>query len=48
MHHGTFRLTDEGLDAPLYDLAAAREKHGVPSTAFAAPACGETVVAPLG
>jgi L-ascorbate metabolism protein UlaG (beta-lactamase superfamily) len=48
MHHGTFRLTDEGLDAPLHDLAAAREKHGVPSTAFAAPACGETVVAPLG
>ena len=48
MHHGTFRLTDEGLEAPLRDLAAARDRHGVRVTAFAAPACGETVVAPLG
>jgi len=48
MHHGTFRLTDEGLDAPLHALAAAREKHGLAPTAFAAPACGETVVVPLG
>jgi L-ascorbate metabolism protein UlaG (beta-lactamase superfamily) len=42
-HHGTFRLTDEGIDAPLLDLAAAREKHGLPATAFVAPQCGETV-----
>jgi L-ascorbate metabolism protein UlaG (beta-lactamase superfamily) len=46
-HHGTFRLTDEGIDGPLKDLAAAREKHGLIPAAFAAPAVGETVLVPL-
>lgn len=48
MHHGTFRLTDEGMDAPLRDLAAARVKHGLTAAVFAAPAFGETVVSSLG
>jgi L-ascorbate metabolism protein UlaG (beta-lactamase superfamily) len=43
MHHGCFRLTDEGRDAPVQALAAARTAHGVADTAFAAPAVGETV-----
>jgi L-ascorbate metabolism protein UlaG (beta-lactamase superfamily) len=47
-HHGTFRLTDEGIDAPLHDLAAARETHGLAAAAFTAPGFGETVVASLG
>jgi L-ascorbate metabolism protein UlaG (beta-lactamase superfamily) len=47
MHHGTFRLTDEGWDAPVRALAAAREKHGVPPAAFVAPEFGETAVLPL-
>ncbi len=47
-HHGAFRLTDEGIDAPLRDLAIAREQHGVSAAAFAAPALGETTIAPLG
>ncbi len=46
-HYGTFRLTDEGIDAPLHDLAAARETHGLPSAKFAAPGFGETVIVPL-
>jgi L-ascorbate metabolism protein UlaG (beta-lactamase superfamily) len=46
-HHGTFRLTDEGIDAPLRDLALAREKHGLSPAAFAAPAVGETVMVSL-
>jgi len=48
MHHGTFRLTDEGMDSPLRDLAAARENHGVTAATFAAPAFGETSAVPLG
>lgn len=34
MHFGTFKLTDEGIDAPLAELAAARERHGVAASAF--------------
>ncbi len=44
MHHGTFQLTDEGLDAPLLDLAIARKKHGVAAAAFTAPDFGETAL----
>jgi L-ascorbate metabolism protein UlaG (beta-lactamase superfamily) len=40
MHHGAFCLTDEGYDAPVRDLAEARERHGVPATAFLAPGAG--------
>jgi L-ascorbate metabolism protein UlaG (beta-lactamase superfamily) len=46
-HHGTFRLTDEGIDAPVNDLAAARKTHELPAAAFVAPGFGETVIAPL-
>ena len=42
MHHGTFRLTDEGIDAPVNDLAVARKAHAVTDSAFAAPEVGET------
>lgn len=42
-HHGTFRLTDEGLDAPLHDLATARSAQGVAENSFRAPQVGETV-----
>jgi len=41
MHFGTFQLTDEGMDAPVRDLAAARERHGVSGEAFRAPDFGE-------
>ena len=34
VHWGTFQLTDEALDAPVTDLAAARTKLGVPDDAF--------------
>jgi len=47
-HHGTFRLTDEGIDAPVRDLAAAREKHGLSATAFTAPDFGSTHLLALG
>lgn len=44
MHFGTFQLTYEGIDAPLLDLAAAREKHGVSSTEFDVLEVGETTL----
>jgi L-ascorbate metabolism protein UlaG (beta-lactamase superfamily) len=34
VHWGTFQLTDEALDAPLAELAAARTKHGIADDAF--------------
>jgi L-ascorbate metabolism protein UlaG (beta-lactamase superfamily) len=34
MHFGSFQLTDEAIDAPLRDLAAARTAQGVPESAF--------------
>jgi L-ascorbate metabolism protein UlaG (beta-lactamase superfamily) len=47
MHHGTFRLTDEGIDAPARDLAEARRLQGVAEAAFTAPRAGETVLLTL-
>jgi L-ascorbate metabolism protein UlaG (beta-lactamase superfamily) len=44
MHYGTFRLTDEGFDAPLRDLAAALEAHHVPASAFRVLDVGESAV----
>ena len=46
-HHGTFRLTDEGIDAPLHDLASARAAHAVADLAFRAPQVGETLAVSL-
>lgn len=34
MHFGTFELTDEGIDAPFHDLAAARRIHGLAESDF--------------
>jgi len=43
MHFGTFCLTDEGIDAPAKDLAAAlAARPEVPADAFTVPAIGET------
>ena len=44
MHFGTFRLTDEGIDAPIERLVAARAAAGVPPGAFRVPEFGETLV----
>ena len=42
MHFGTFQLTDEGIDDPLHDLAAARTAHGVAPADFGTLGFGET------
>jgi L-ascorbate metabolism protein UlaG (beta-lactamase superfamily) len=42
MHFGTFQLTDEAIDAPIHDLAAARQAAGVPDSAFTTLDFGET------
>jgi len=43
MHFGTFRgLTDEPLDAPVTDLAAARRAAGLPEAAFCTLGFGQT------
>ncbi|MDX7950461.1 MBL fold metallo-hydrolase [Lichenihabitans sp. Uapishka_5] len=47
-HWGTFQLTDEGIEAPVLALAAARRDRGVPDAAFQVPRPGETVLARLG
>jgi L-ascorbate metabolism protein UlaG (beta-lactamase superfamily) len=47
MHFGTFQLTDEGIDAPARDLAAALAARGVAPEAFTVPGIGETLVLPL-
>lgn len=45
IHHGTFaRLTDEGIEDPLRDLAAARQRHGVTEEAFGTLPFGATLV----
>ena len=46
LHWGTFRLTDEGVDAPRRDLAAALGEAGVPAERFVALAPGEVLEAP--
>ena len=47
MHFGTFQLTDEGMDAPVRDLAAARAAAGLLPDAFDVLGCGETRELPL-
>lgn len=42
IHWGTFALTDEPLDQPPRDLAAARTTRGLPEAAFSVVAIGET------
>ena len=44
MHFGTFQLTDEAIDAPVLDLATARDKAGLDAKAFVAPRNGETFI----
>jgi L-ascorbate metabolism protein UlaG (beta-lactamase superfamily) len=41
-HFGCFQLTDEGIDDPPLELAAARERHGVAPGAFQILETGET------
>jgi L-ascorbate metabolism protein UlaG (beta-lactamase superfamily) len=41
-HFGCFQLTDEGIDDPPLELAAARERHGVSPAAFQILETGET------
>lgn len=41
-HYGCFQLTDEGIDEPVRELAAARERHGVGERDFIAPETGAT------
>ena len=41
-HYGCFQLTDEGIDEPLRELAAARLRHGVAARDFIALETGET------
>jgi len=48
MHFGTFCLTDEGVDAPAKDLAAAfGARPDVPTDVFTVPVIGETKLLPL-
>ncbi|WP_426957551.1 MBL fold metallo-hydrolase [Muricoccus radiodurans] len=48
MHFGTFKLTQEGIDAPARDLAAHRAAAGLPPARFIVPRFGETLIIPLG
>ena len=43
MHFGTFRLTDEAIDAPAEALAASLRTHGVDPARFRVPRFGETL-----
>ncbi len=45
-HWGTFRLTDEGIEEPVADLAAAMESAGIPPERFLALRPGEVWRAP--
>ncbi|HTL68646.1 MAG TPA: MBL fold metallo-hydrolase [Lacunisphaera sp.] len=47
MHFGTFKLTDEGLDDPPRELAAAGTAAGLAPDEFAVPGFGETRFVPL-
>jgi L-ascorbate metabolism protein UlaG (beta-lactamase superfamily) len=42
-HFGCFQLTDEGIDDPLIELAAARGRHGVSPADFRVLETGETL-----
>jgi N-acyl-phosphatidylethanolamine-hydrolysing phospholipase D len=46
VHWGTFELTDEPLDQPPKDLAAARKAKGLPQEAFDVMAVGQTLRLP--
>lgn len=46
MHHATFQLTDEAIDAPLLALSAALAKHRVPVSEFQAPVIGGVLQLP--
>jgi L-ascorbate metabolism protein UlaG (beta-lactamase superfamily) len=41
-HFGCFQLTDEGIDDPPLELAAARQRHSVPPDSFQVMETGET------
>jgi L-ascorbate metabolism protein UlaG (beta-lactamase superfamily) len=41
-HFGCFRLTDEGIDDPVTELAAARARHGLAADSFQVLETGET------
>lgn len=41
-HFGCFQLTDEGIDEPIADLAAARGRYGIAAEAFQVLETGET------
>jgi hypothetical protein len=43
LHFCTWQLTDEAIDAPVRDLAAARRAAGIDEATFRAPEAGETV-----
>jgi L-ascorbate metabolism protein UlaG (beta-lactamase superfamily) len=43
-HFGCFALTDEGIDDPIAELAAARQRHGVSAEAFQVLETGESRV----
>jgi L-ascorbate metabolism protein UlaG (beta-lactamase superfamily) len=47
-HWGTFRLTNEGVEAPARDLATALAAHGVAAERFAAMRPGQVWAAPAG
>jgi L-ascorbate metabolism protein UlaG (beta-lactamase superfamily) len=40
-HWGTFRLTDEGVDQPVHELAGALKDRGIPAQRFAAMRPGQ-------
>lgn len=48
MHFGTFQLTDEAIDAPLFALAEARRAAGVAPDRFTTHGFGETRIYELG
>ncbi|MCQ4162006.1 MBL fold metallo-hydrolase [Roseomonas sp. GC11] len=47
MHFGTFKLTQEAIDAPERALAEARQAARLPEEAFRVPGCGESVLVSL-
>jgi L-ascorbate metabolism protein UlaG (beta-lactamase superfamily) len=47
MHFGTFQLTDEGINDPIYDLKDAIKKHNISSNSFISLGVGETRIIDL-